>query len=67
MTNNDPRPRIVFIKRLCKDLPDEKIQEAEENFWAYLEIVSRIAVQQEHALSDTKVVPRGESTLRDFD
>jgi hypothetical protein len=54
------RPPLTFIRKLCADLPEEKINEAEERFWRYLEIVRRIAQYHQHrAETDpTNTLPR---------
>jgi hypothetical protein len=36
------RPPLMFIRKLCADLPEEQINEAEERFWRYLEIVRQV-------------------------
>jgi hypothetical protein len=44
---NHKKPPLVFIRELCAGLTEEEINEAEERFWRYLEIVRRIAIHIE--------------------
>ena len=41
------KPSLIFIRELCTGLPEDDINEAEERFWRYLEIVRRIAIHIE--------------------
>jgi hypothetical protein len=49
MSANNQKPHITFIQELCKELPEKQIHEAEETFWAYLEIVKRITERSRDA------------------
>ena len=44
--SHSQRPSLHFIRRLCGNLSEAQIAEAEERFWHYLDIVRDIARRQ---------------------
>lgn len=41
------RPPIAFIRKLCAHLSESDIQEAEERFWEYLELLRDIVLRRQ--------------------
>ena len=64
VTSSNEKPGIIFVQALCKELPEERIREAEASFWAYLEILKRIA-EQERARTASELVHSPDSTYLD--
>jgi hypothetical protein len=58
------RPPLNFLRELCRDLPPEEVQEAENNFWRYLETVHTIfdRLQCQTANAGTPRIPTNDST-----
>lgn len=57
MTNNQPSDRneLVFIRKLCPDLNEEKLRAAEDRFREYVDLVIKIhmRVLEEEAKENT--------------